>query len=430
MTELLTKTIHDISYDDLLTLIQDQVPENEFIEYKRTLPCRNGSDPWFTEQKRIGDHAKQTILEEVVAFANSQGGILLVGIEESETDHNFAESIQPLPRCTELAKRFTLIFRDGVEPPLNNVEVKSIETEENDCGILLIRTEKSHSAPHRVKSTRECTVRRQDRCEKMSMREIQELTLNTIQTLDRVEKRFVERSSNFHRQFQRLSSPESAIGMRVTGLPLDTRTNLGRVFKNRQIDPNYSLPHVEVLRRNHIVHRMRNLIELNDGIYRPTLRGARRESNQTLNGSEKVVYDEILSDGLVELAFVATKDFVKDMNFEADWLLGLFIHTLGWIKKLRERTNIPRSSYAIQVAIQVQGLQIKLGPNDPAEQFNYDFGFRRSSENTKLSNIEFPICEFRVDDDPVDHLIQFQRDLHNWLAIDVSDAEEDFRIDR
>ena len=124
MIQLLTKTFNEISADDLTELINDEVPEGDQIEYKETLPSKNQHDSWINQQERIGDHAKNTILEEAVAFANSQGGVLVIGMEESHTEHNYAKAIRPLPKCTEPANRFTLIFRDGVDPSLSTVEIK------------------------------------------------------------------------------------------------------------------------------------------------------------------------------------------------------------------------------------------------------------------------------------------------------------------
>lgn len=196
MINLQTKPILDLSVQDIEELIHDKVPEGEQLEYKRTLPSKPSSpdDPWIRNQNEIGERAKREILEEVVAFANAHGGTLIVGVGESQTPVGVAGSIEPIPKCQPLADRLKLVFRDQVEPPIPSLEIRGVEFKEDGSGVLVIRTGKSRLAPHRVKSTMACTIRRQDRCEKLSMREIQDLTLNTNRGLERIESRFLERS--------------------------------------------------------------------------------------------------------------------------------------------------------------------------------------------------------------------------------------------
>ena len=52
-------------------------------------------------------------------------------------------------------------------------------------------------APHRHTVTKECYIRRADRTEKMTMREIQDLTLQVERGLVKIERRFGEREELF-----------------------------------------------------------------------------------------------------------------------------------------------------------------------------------------------------------------------------------------
>ena len=58
-------------------------PEGETIEFKETLPSERGVDPWFTAGN-ISRYAQAAIFKEIVAFANSAGGRLFLGVQESE----------------------------------------------------------------------------------------------------------------------------------------------------------------------------------------------------------------------------------------------------------------------------------------------------------------------------------------------------------
>ena len=214
MLEVLSKPADQITISDIEALIESEVPEGEQVEFKEGLPTKKDSvDPWMSGADHIGDRAKKEMLEEAVAFANAHGGALLLGIGESRTRPPVAARISPIPRCTELVERLKLMFRDCVEPQLPQLEIFAIPTESNN-GVLIIRVGRSRLAPHRVATTLVCPVRRSDRCEKMTMREIQDMTLNVSRGLERLERRLSERSEHFQRRFKCLKTPEDAFGIR------------------------------------------------------------------------------------------------------------------------------------------------------------------------------------------------------------------------
>ena len=85
MIEVLSVSANRINESHIESLIASKVPEGEQIEFKEGLPAKSGEkDPWMSGGNRIGDRAKNAILEEVVAFANAYGGVLLLGIKESD----------------------------------------------------------------------------------------------------------------------------------------------------------------------------------------------------------------------------------------------------------------------------------------------------------------------------------------------------------
>lgn len=191
MIDVLSKPADRIGVADVQALIDSEVPEGEQIEFKEALPAEKGkTDPWMDGKNGIGNYARDSILEEAVAFANAHGGALLLGIGESTSPAKsaIAANISPIPRCADLAERLKLAFRDCVEPQLPMLEIFSVATE-NDGGIIVIRVGRSRVAPHRIRTTRHCPVRRSDRCERMTMREMQDMTLNLSRGLERLEQR-------------------------------------------------------------------------------------------------------------------------------------------------------------------------------------------------------------------------------------------------
>ena len=232
MIEVLSKSAGLIGVSEIQALIDSKVPESDQIEFKR-----------YSSNKQ----ARDKMLEGAVAFANAYGGALLLGIEESHTKPSVAAKISPIPRCADLAENLKLVFRDCVEPQLPRVEIFSVPTEGDD-GVVVIRVGRSRLAPHRVIPTLVCPVRRQDRCEKMTMREIQDMTLNISRGLERLDRRLSERSERFHREFKRLRDPDNAFGIRATAMSVGEDIRIDRVFHRRDVAEEFKVPWRRVLR--------------------------------------------------------------------------------------------------------------------------------------------------------------------------------------
>ena len=59
----------ELTPEDIRRVVDEQVPENAEIELKATFPCKKGNDPWIDGDGRIGDYARNELIEEVIAFA-------------------------------------------------------------------------------------------------------------------------------------------------------------------------------------------------------------------------------------------------------------------------------------------------------------------------------------------------------------------------
>ena len=235
MIPVLSKPADQVGVSDLEELIASAVPESDQIEFKETLSTRDGSpDRWITRQDEIGKKARESILEAAVAFPNAYGGALLLGIRESDSRPPVAAEISPIPQCTDLAERLKLVFRDCVEPPIPVIEIFAVPTD-GDCGVVVIRTGRSRTAPHRVMPGRKCPIRRSDRCEEMTMREIQDLTLNLSRGLELLERRLEDRSKRFPSEFDCLKSPDNGFGIRATAKPIGETIWFDRVHDEKHL---------------------------------------------------------------------------------------------------------------------------------------------------------------------------------------------------
>ena len=421
MIDILSKPADQIGLREIQSLIDSRVPENEQIEFKESLSTQDGSpDKWYCKQNGIGDRARNQILEEAVAFANAYGGVLLLGIGESKEKPPVAGRISPIPCCSDLAERLKMVFRDCVEPPIPGIEVFAVPMEGKD-GVVLIRVGRSRLSPHRITTTLVCPIRRQDRCEKMTMREIQDMTLNVHRGLERLEKKFSDRSERFNQEFQSLVCRSNAFGIRTTAIPVGDDVRFEHVYHHSRIAEDLIEKWDDVVIRNdrgdHVIH---DDIIIPSSHFRPILRAARSEGNIDQYNDIKLIhnnYREIHCDGLVEYGFVSC---LLDQSGNAllaspDWPVIFFANLVAQANHLRRKAGTPMAEYAIDVEIYIKGLfEIK------NYKYSCVFGV---PERIRMKPMKYP--RYLLDDpEEISRLISlFYRDFWNSVGEDVNVKE-------
>ena len=426
MIEVLSKPVDQIGIEDIKALIASKVPEGEQIEFKEELPAKgDGSpDPWMSGENKIGERAKNEMLAEVVAFANAHGGALLLGIKESDTKPPVAAEISPIPRCTDLAERLKLVFRDRVEPQLPQLEVFAVPTD-GQGGVIIIRVGRSRLAPHRVTKTLVCPIRRSDRCEEMTMREIQDMTLNVSRGLERLEKRLFERSERFEEEFKRLQTPEDAFGIRLTATPVGEEIRLDRVFWKGDLAEELRKPQISVFRRPENGDKtelggLERIHSLSPSNWRPRLRAARSEdAHRHADSLLRNSYQELHCDGLIELGFVSVRsDKAIRYDLHNELPVVMFANLAVWADRVRKQALAPAAEYALEVELRV------LGGNVPVNRDRwYD-----SSGTLQLGSIKFPRYSLDDPDEIPALLALFERDFWNSFDKDFPTAQGTLEI--
>ena len=420
LISVLSKPADQIGVADIQDLISSQVPEGEQIEFKGSLPTDDGSpDRWVTHGDRIGRRAKHTILEESVAFANAYSGALVLGVAESDAIPPVAERTRPIPKCADLAERLNLVFRDGVEPLIPSLEIIAVPTE-GASGVVIIRVGRSRMAPHRVKSTRHCTIRRADRCERMSMREIQDLTLNLSRGSERIRQRFAERARSFSQEFERLESTGYGFGFRVTGVPVTDHIAFDQVYGVKAL---YRPPIRISLFGSPGVSRPPS------DSWRPSLRSARSEFILTRDSNRCIEYEyeEVHCDGLVECGMVSSQ-----REFETAIPVRYFAITAFWSDLVRRLAHAPWAEYALEFEVSVRGwsLPVRLGyrfRNEDGAGCN-ERQYNRVGE-LRQSPVEFPIYSLAESSDLRRLVAIFERDFWNSIGVDFGLHENAFLIE-
>jgi len=132
---LFYKPTEEIKKEDLITLIENKVAENLYIEYKTEL--------------NIGtDSEKKEFLADISSFANSQGGYIIYGISEEQGYPNELIGIK-IDNIDEIKLKLENIIRDGIKPRIQGIKIQEvIIDDEKMCIIIYIP--KSYISPHMI----------------------------------------------------------------------------------------------------------------------------------------------------------------------------------------------------------------------------------------------------------------------------------------
>jgi len=135
-----SRPLAEQDYADVQAFLQQRIGENLTLDYKRELSTSSDRD-------------RAELCKDVSALANSQGGMIVYGVDEDSTDRTPRLSPFGTPRTVgrqSVEEWASQVLRSGVQPPLD------FEMETFDYGggpdrcVLVVRTNASPSAPHMV----------------------------------------------------------------------------------------------------------------------------------------------------------------------------------------------------------------------------------------------------------------------------------------
>jgi len=124
-----------ISESDLLELVDGKVPEDHRLDYKRDIYGPSDKD-------------KKELLKDVSAFANVNGGYIVIGIDEAAGVAAQICGVKPSDIGSEVL-RMEQILSSGIEPRIPGLKIRSLQLTSGSHAIV-IKVPKSWRAPHRV----------------------------------------------------------------------------------------------------------------------------------------------------------------------------------------------------------------------------------------------------------------------------------------
>jgi hypothetical protein len=351
------KPLRDIDHNDLLLLCKKSWREDEQFELKQDLPSKFGLDSWHTAGT-ISAYARDKILAEVVAFANSYGGDVVIGMAETLEKPAAAERVSPVPNCVDLAERLDEQARSCIEPPIPSLLTHAVVTAQDGSGVVIIRVPRSRLAPHRLwqdKGIRECYHRVGTRTERMTMRQIQELTFSVARGTDSV----VARLQGLQQDCCLWAGAHPSVDdvrrlvLRVAAVPSSADVHVNPVHAVEAIRPTAQPYHLKFPNgANEVI-----LVPRTPHAWRRIVRGteASKEDPRSLTSSRSSKSRiQLFCDGAITYTWVY--DEVKSAPranhaLFPGWLFGIVANAMETADRFRVTSNAASVDYALDVEI-------------------------------------------------------------------------------
>ena len=136
---MFTKPIDEITFEDVESFCQ-QWAEGVHVEYKSDI-----------------EEVKGTIPKIVSSFANTYGGILLIGVE-ADQKNNTVSSIPGIPQRNGIEEQIQQSALTGIYPGVIP-EIKLVDVPNSGNVVVVVRVDESVQAPHAIKEVTQVYIR-------------------------------------------------------------------------------------------------------------------------------------------------------------------------------------------------------------------------------------------------------------------------------
>lgn len=165
----LPRNLLETTEADIRRLITDRAQEGPHLDFKRDLP-----PTW-------DGAAKQELLADVTAFANTGGGDIVYGVDENAAAEASAVCPQALASVDQEIRRLQDFLLNLVDPRLPGVQIQGVQITEGEATgyVLIIRVPQSWASPHRLKTNQHVYVREGLRKRPLDVPELRALFVRT-----------------------------------------------------------------------------------------------------------------------------------------------------------------------------------------------------------------------------------------------------------
>ncbi len=176
--------LRDVSFVDLQALKDNQIPESHTLDYKRDFPAERD--------------ARASLAADVVAFANTRGGDLILGADEQD---GFISQFVPIQfdNRDEALRSLQSALVDLIEPKVPGVHIEAVAVPDGGY-IVIVRTPASFQAPHRVRKTGVFYTRTSTSIDPMDITTLRNAFLRNETAIKRMRKFRAKRIEDLHQR--------------------------------------------------------------------------------------------------------------------------------------------------------------------------------------------------------------------------------------
>ncbi|MBN4056286.1 ATP-binding protein, partial [Rhodothermus sp. AH-315-K08] len=284
-----------LTWEELNLLVARSEPEGPILEFKGAL----SDNKWATEKKLSGK-ARDALARELIGFANTNGGRLILGVTDED---DRAGSIANIPDVADLAGRLEQCLVEVIDPPHFAIRIQPVsDPDDQTAGVIVFDCPVSSVRPHRLLSgNNEVFVRNGKETKPVrQMRQIHDMVIAArnqhIEVQKRLRSRFNEKQAWAHQRdtpYVRISAvPVAPVSLPDLSLEADRLLFSPRRAISHRIDggrPELDASWPEAIKR---------------GPIRPVLGGVQRVSRAAERQAEEILREHYQSDGLVEVEYV------------------------------------------------------------------------------------------------------------------------------
>ena len=163
--------VNSLKKESLEEFLAIGIPEGAHIDYKIKLSGKNKKE------------AYKEFLKDITAFANADGGPLVLGVKEPSEDQSVDDQIIGLEGGTELAKKLERLAASSVEPRIPGILVNPVAISDSHT-VVVVYIPHSTVKPHMVNFNKNRTffIRHTESSVPMATHEIRDAVLNSATT--------------------------------------------------------------------------------------------------------------------------------------------------------------------------------------------------------------------------------------------------------
>jgi hypothetical protein len=133
MDRRLVKPLPAWTLDDVQALVDERIPEGQRLDYKEALSLDR-------------DAERAEVAKDISGMANAQGGLLVYGVAEDDSDEPRPLQVKPLPRAGQQTRVEDIL--DGTVQPRLDYECSTLDAGEGS--VLVVRVAPRAGGPHMV----------------------------------------------------------------------------------------------------------------------------------------------------------------------------------------------------------------------------------------------------------------------------------------